>query len=190
MDLHIPGYSDLKILFQNRRSVVLRALTDSPNDTPGLKYILKLLNTQHPSPLQWLAFQRQFEVCSRLRHLNGVVKVVSLERCGNSPVSVLRGGRVWLLTQYALSITDAGVRRLWRAIGCKLVHEKSAAGTASRCRNQGETRPFALFASLSSVRPRLSRLRKRSLRFTHKASFTRISTRTMSCSTNRMACCK
>ena len=127
MDLHIPGYSDLKILFQNRRSVVLRALTDSPNDTPGLKYILKLLNTQHPSPLQWLAFQRQFEVCSRLRHLNGVVKVVSLERCGNSPVSVLPWGsclvadsvcalnhRCWCSKTVAGNRLQAGARKIRR----------------------------------------------------------------------------
>ena len=86
MDLHIPGYSELQVLYQNRRSVVLRATKEATSDRAAHKCILKLLSTQHPSPLQWLAFQRQFEVCSRLCHLNGVVKVVALERCGNAPV--------------------------------------------------------------------------------------------------------
>jgi hypothetical protein len=73
---HLPGYSSLKVLFENRRSIVLRGICQANGD----RVIIKLLNAEFPSSLQLWLFEQQYELTRSLSHLDGIVKTLSLER--------------------------------------------------------------------------------------------------------------
>jgi hypothetical protein len=71
---HVPGYSSLRSLFENRRSIVLRGIRDHD----GKAVIIKLLNSDYPTAVQLWLFEQQFELTRSLSNLEGVVKVLPL----------------------------------------------------------------------------------------------------------------
>jgi hypothetical protein len=81
-NVHLPGYSQLKVLFENRRSIVLRGIRNTGNgndDTNGatpVPVIIKLLNAEFPSSLQLWLFEQQYDLTRSLSHLDGIVKVI------------------------------------------------------------------------------------------------------------------
>lgn len=52
---HIPGFSELTILFENRRSIVFRGI----RTVTGQRCIIKLLNCEFPTALQLWLFEQQ-----------------------------------------------------------------------------------------------------------------------------------
>jgi hypothetical protein len=99
---HVPGYSSIRSLFENRRSIVLRGIRDrycsfiDPYsvidskikcfecsecfewwyNSDGRNVIIKLLNADYPSSVQLWLFEQQYELTRSLSHLEGVVQVI------------------------------------------------------------------------------------------------------------------
>jgi hypothetical protein len=82
----LNGYTSLVTLFENRRSIVLRAVRDIPttsttnsstNANSNNAVIIKMLNAEQPSSLQLWLFEQQYELTRSLIHLDGVVKVTN-----------------------------------------------------------------------------------------------------------------
>ncbi|MBU0801550.1 MAG: serine/threonine-protein kinase PknK, partial [Alphaproteobacteria bacterium] len=76
----IPGYTTLSLLFDGRHSLVLRGVRNRDN----FPVIIKLLKHELPSVEQLTCFREEFLLQQRLSHIDGVCRVVSLEKLGHS----------------------------------------------------------------------------------------------------------
>lgn len=86
----IRGYKLMEKLHEGTKSLIYRACRITDNQS----VILKMLNEKYPQPESFVRFRSEYELLHSL-HIDGVVKVYSLETCRNSLAMVMEdcGGR-------------------------------------------------------------------------------------------------
>ncbi|SBS25195.1 Autoinducer 2 sensor kinase/phosphatase LuxQ [Marinomonas spartinae] len=76
----VPGYTTQSLLFDGRHSLVLRGV----RNRDALPVIIKLLKQEFPSVEQLNCFREEFLLQQRLSHIDGICRVLSLEKLGHS----------------------------------------------------------------------------------------------------------
>ncbi len=77
--IHLAGYKIEKDIYRGANSTVLRGTRQSDN----CPVAIKLLNREYPSIKEISAFNREYDIMSRIS-CNGIIKVYSMEKCKNS----------------------------------------------------------------------------------------------------------
>jgi len=78
MNSSYEGYQDVKEIYRSARTVVYRARR-ADDQTP---VILKVHRDEYPSPDEVGSFQREWRLGKQLRHIEGVIPALGLERIG------------------------------------------------------------------------------------------------------------
>ena len=83
--LIVPGYQLVEELYESLQSVAYRARRESD----ALPVIIKLIKDAQPTPFQVQRYEQEYEITSLLADRPGIVRVLALEKLGNTPVLVV-----------------------------------------------------------------------------------------------------
>ncbi len=79
----IPGYEELELIYESKRTTVYKSIRISDK----LPVILKILNSEYPNLEELSSFKKEFEITKSLE-FEGVVKVLNLEKFNNNLILV------------------------------------------------------------------------------------------------------
>ncbi len=115
--LEIPGYKINSLIYESSLSVVYRGYQTSDFQP----IILKILKLEYPTPEAIARYKLEYEICSRLNHIEGVVKAYSFTkyqrfRCiafedfGGESIRILKSSRQFQLAEIlAIAAQVAGI---------------------------------------------------------------------------------
>ncbi len=115
--IEMSGYKINSLVYQSSLSIVYRGYRIDDFEP----IILKVLGTEYPSPEAIARYKLEYEICSRLNHIQGVVKAYSFQkhqrfRCivfedfGGESLRILKSSRTFKLTEIlAIAAQIAGI---------------------------------------------------------------------------------
>jgi serine/threonine protein kinase len=85
MDLALPGYTSVDIIYESAKTVVYRAV----RERDGMPAAIKTLRGEYPTRQEVARFRHEYHIRRKLADAPGIAEVYALENIGNKPALVL-----------------------------------------------------------------------------------------------------